>query len=200
VTCWLIVAMVVRLLIPPLRSGVVTWLGNTRHWVLIYAVSVTTDQTPGTDPPPMVSDAEETQRLAAAAASKAEAALAEAQAAAAAAAAAAKAAKDAADMEAMNKIVQAISEHVPNVEPCPFCGTRSGYTLTDGLVQMRVNDFGSVPVAGAPGRALPLVVMSCKKCGHTLFLNVYQLGLPELTSLNRNTSDITRPDIAQTEP
>jgi hypothetical protein len=100
---------------------------------------------------------------------------------------AAKAAKFATDAQAVAKIKARIAEVVPNVENCSFCGTKSGYTLNIGVVQLKVNDFKNA-AADAPTLSFPNAILVCQNCGNTVLLNLYVLGLPDLTGLTRSTN------------
>lgn len=75
---------------------------------------------------------------------------------------------------------------------CSVCGTKD-WTLANGFVSLPVTLTETVQVIGSltPGDELehivaassgtmPCVALVCNKCGHTLFFNVFFLGLQDL--------------------
>ncbi len=81
--------------------------------------------------------------------------------------------------ETDERILAAIHEKVPELGPCSICRTSSGYVLAEGFVSLVLQSFGATGfVIG--GQALPCIALTCRRCGNTVLLNAYVLGLGEL--------------------
>lgn len=84
-------------------------------------------------------------------------------------------------VEQRERVVAAIQQKAPHLQACPVCGTLSGYQLEDGFVFFTVQDTPTRIQLG--GRGIPCIVLTCKNCGNTVFLNVTVLGLRDLFGL-----------------
>jgi len=60
---------------------------------------------------------------------------------------------------------------------CPICG-ESGWIVNDTIFEMR--EFQGGPLRIGDGTAiLPIIPVTCKKCGHTIIFNALSLKLIE---------------------
>ncbi len=83
------------------------------------------------------------------------------------------------------RIIERLQEVVPDFPACPICRTLSGFELGPGLVYLAVSPFGGplIPPFLGPTSAQACAVLTCKKCGNTVLINLATLGLNELTGL-----------------
>lgn len=92
------------------------------------------------------------------------------------------------------RILDRLSERVPNFRSCPLCGT-ANWTLNQGVSIVHVYDPATVRgrMTASPFNMtwetgfrlnpfFPLVSITCQNCGNTHFLNLITLGLGDLTN------------------
>lgn len=79
--------------------------------------------------------------------------------------------------ENRTRILAAIQEKAPTQGNCTVCGSPT-FTLADGFLSLTVTDNAVAPI-GSPPR-LPSVALICSKCGNTVILNLFRLGLGDL--------------------
>jgi hypothetical protein len=93
----------------------------------------------------------------------------------------------AAELSPAQKVQARMVELGANISRCPVCQTDAGFTISDKVVHLILADFG-VPPSLMPAKGFqPCVSMLCNKCGYTMLVNLFVLGLGELTGLIRET-------------
>ena len=78
--------------------------------------------------------------------------------------------------EVQQRIIKAITDR-GGIRPCSVCGN-PGFSLADGYVTTPLASNPTAIMLG--GSTLPSVALVCNRCGNTLFLNVFTLGLADL--------------------
>ena len=58
---------------------------------------------------------------------------------------------------------------------CPICGA-TVWIINDTIFEMREFQDGNLVIGGGTA-ILPVIPVTCKKCGHTVFFNALSLGL-----------------------
>ena len=81
------------------------------------------------------------------------------------------------------QIINALRVKANRLGPCPLCLKNDGYTVEDQIVHFPMTEVGTLTVFNRPGKYLPCAAATCSNCGYTLFINLFRLGLPDLTGL-----------------
>jgi len=80
--------------------------------------------------------------------------------------------------EQRDQIIDAIETRLDGPPECPLCGGTQWTFVGGGLAFIDLIDDAEQRYMGGP--ALPNVALICTDCGHTLFFNIYFLGLGHL--------------------
>ena len=72
-----------------------------------------------------------------------------------------------------DKAIAWLSKHWQGNKICPICA-QNRWTVSDELVEIRPFKGGSLVLGGA---IMPLMVVTCSNCGHTLLFNAVLAGL-----------------------
>ena len=72
-------------------------------------------------------------------------------------------------------LIQFLNNERNNRLPCPICGNVN-WVISDSLWEVREFNGGNL-VIGGQSAIMPMVAISCSKCGETHFLNAIQLGI-----------------------
>ena len=59
---------------------------------------------------------------------------------------------------------------------CPLCGGKA-WDLTDKAFELREFNDGDIVLGGPNNAIIPLVPVTCQKCGNTVLINAIQAGL-----------------------
>lgn len=59
---------------------------------------------------------------------------------------------------------------------CPLCGN-SGWNITDKCFELREFNDGNLILGGPNSSVLPVIPVTCKNCGNTVFVNALMTGL-----------------------
>jgi hypothetical protein len=83
--------------------------------------------------------------------------------------------------QVMQRIVEAVNRKIVGAR-CPLCGSLQ-FTVAEGFVPIPIqNEFPTI-FASTSGRSLVAVALVCNQCGNTFLLNLNQLGLGDLVSM-----------------
>lgn len=72
-------------------------------------------------------------------------------------------------------ILSKLNEYRDSRKPCAICGNHH-WTVNDCIFELR-EFFGGPVKIGGPTAIMPIITITCNKCGHTLFLNAMRLGI-----------------------
>jgi hypothetical protein len=98
--------------------------------------------------------------------------------------------------EEMARITATVHEHAPNFDKCPLCGT-DNWGVGPGYVTLPIQPqrtSGSLLVVGWP--SFPMLTIICRRCGYTVLMNIYNLGLADmfgLTPVAKPTHEVPPP-------
>lgn len=67
------------------------------------------------------------------------------------------------------------------IGPCSFCHKTGTYSVVPTLMELREYQEGSL-VVGGKASLVPLVVLTCSNCGHTVLINAVLAGLVKQNS------------------
>ncbi len=81
------------------------------------------------------------------------------------------------DESQQRRLVQKLNELFMPPQECCVCKNTS-WSVSDVIWELREFQGGSL-VIGGDTKLLPVVAMSCNKCGYTVFLNAMLLGVIE---------------------
>lgn len=98
--------------------------------------------------------------------------------------------------EDTDRILARIRERAPTVRSCPLCGTMNGYTLVPTLVKLMLSE-PHTPQIVVGNQAMPFAVLICNQCGNTLFVNLFTIGLGDISGL---TQDAPEPPAGTEDP
>ena len=87
---------------------------------------------------------------------------------------------EAEQQEIASRIAARIGEAGTGLRACLVCGVEATPKLVDGIVFFKM--YASSDENSYSGQGIPCVVLGCKTCGHTLFLNMLTLGLGHLVT------------------
>lgn len=59
---------------------------------------------------------------------------------------------------------------------CPLCGN-SGWNITDKYFELREFNDGNLVIGGPNNAIIPVIPVTCKHCGNTVFINALTTGL-----------------------
>lgn len=59
---------------------------------------------------------------------------------------------------------------------CPLCGN-AGWSVMDKCFELREFNDGNIVIGGANNSIIPVIPVTCKKCGNTVFINALVTGL-----------------------
>lgn len=59
---------------------------------------------------------------------------------------------------------------------CPMCGGRE-WNATDKIFELREFNEGNAVIGGAKSAVFPIIPVTCKNCGNTVFINALTTGL-----------------------
>lgn len=91
------------------------------------------------------------------------------------------------------KVVEWLNSHWEGLKLCPICH-HNNWFVNDSLVQL--TEFHRVGlVLGGP--VIPMVVVSCNNCGHTLFFSALKLGV---IAADAPAPKVSAPDAAEPAP
>lgn len=93
------------------------------------------------------------------------------------------------------RIQTALAERAPKFGSCPLCGT-DNWAVAPGLVDLdlRSNLSSGKVIVGGP--SYPNLVFICNRCGNTVLMNVFTLGLHDLFGLTpAEPAEVTPADV-----
>jgi RNase P subunit RPR2 len=70
---------------------------------------------------------------------------------------------------------------------CASCKNNS-FLISDRLFEIREFNAGNL-VIGGDSTLLPLVILTCEKCGHTIMLNAIKLGIVDSEKVFKDGSE-----------
>ena len=73
----------------------------------------------------------------------------------------------------INKVLEARDA---KEQKCPTCQSKDSYVLLERYLLLNVTDSGDPKTAKVAG-SLPLIPLTCSRCGNTQLLNVFVLGV-----------------------
>lgn len=79
--------------------------------------------------------------------------------------------------DSIKKVIDKLNEDSKGGIKCPVCGEHL-WVVNKELMELRSFNNGDI-VLGGGSAVMPVVTLSCAKCGHTLFFNAIQLGVVE---------------------
>ena len=85
--------------------------------------------------------------------------------------------------QALQDVVFSRLQTLAGDTPCAACGGQRGYVIDPGYAQLPLARNGSLALPEGQALVLPLVVLSCGECGHTLLFNAATLGVSHLLGL-----------------
>ncbi|MBU3625706.1 hypothetical protein ICN48_05590 [Polynucleobacter sp. JS-Safj-400b-B2] len=74
------------------------------------------------------------------------------------------------------RINQLLEARDANEQTCPICQSKNSYVVLDRYLLLNVTDSGDPKTAKVAG-SLPLIPLTCNKCGNTQLLNAFVLGV-----------------------
>lgn len=77
--------------------------------------------------------------------------------------------------EQVKKVIQHLSKNAPNGIKCPVCG-ETHWLINDTIFQT-IEYTGSTIKIGGGTALVPLVMIACGTCHHTMLFNAMRLGL-----------------------
>ena len=84
------------------------------------------------------------------------------------------------------KVIQQLNNDRQNRRPCGVCGNNH-WVINDTVWESREFNYGNF-VLGGDTLVMPLIAVSCSKCGNTHFLNAIKIGVID-SQLNVSGSD-----------
>jgi ribosomal protein S27AE len=88
-----------------------------------------------------------------------------------------------------NRIIQQLNDDRDRRLPCGVCGNNN-WIINDTIWEIREFNGGDF-VLGGNTSLMPMISISCSKCGNTHFLNAIKLGVispKQQNNVNENTS------------
>lgn len=73
------------------------------------------------------------------------------------------------------EIIEFIHSHWSN-QICPMCGGRA-WNVSDKIFELREFNDGNFVLGGPNSSIVPLIPVTCNKCGNTIFINALSTGL-----------------------
>lgn len=92
--------------------------------------------------------------------------------------------------EQASKVIQQLNDNRQNRRPCSFCGNNN-WIINDTIWELREFNNGNF-VLGGDSFVMPIIAISCSKCGNTHFLNAIKLGVVESQSNNESSDETTK--------
>lgn len=77
--------------------------------------------------------------------------------------------------EQTSTILSKLNDYRDSRKPCSICGSKH-WTVNDCVFEMR-EFFGGSYKMGTPTAIMPVITLTCDKCGQTIFLNAIRLGV-----------------------
>lgn len=71
---------------------------------------------------------------------------------------------------------------------CPMCGSKQ-WTIEDKIFELREFNQGNLVLGGPNASIVPLIVLTCSKCGNTQFLNAIKYNAIEESSINKSETN-----------
>lgn len=81
------------------------------------------------------------------------------------------------NQEQAGKVIQHLNNNRQNGRPCNFCGNNN-WMINDTIWELREFNDGNL-VVGGDSFIMPIIAISCSKCGNTQFINAIKLGVIE---------------------
>ena len=73
------------------------------------------------------------------------------------------------------EIIEFIHSHWKN-QTCPMCGGRT-WNVSDKVFELREFNDGNFVLGGPNSSIVPLIAVTCDKCGNTVLINALSTGL-----------------------
>jgi hypothetical protein len=78
--------------------------------------------------------------------------------------------------EQKEKLIDKLNSWKGKTQPCPICGGK-GWNVNDAIVEIREFNNGNMVFRGPDSAIMPMITISCLKCGHIRFLSAIKLGI-----------------------
>lgn len=89
--------------------------------------------------------------------------------------------------EQISTVLAKLNEYKDNRRPCSICGNNE-WVLSDILFEIREFNGGNLTIGGE-AVLMPLMTVSCKRCGHTRFINAIKMGVVPPTPDENNKKE-----------
>ncbi len=84
--------------------------------------------------------------------------------------------------EQQQELIEKLNELWKNQKTCSICQSQN-WNVSDTVFEIREFHGGSMVVGGSA--IVPIITLTCMKCGQTIFLNAMSLGIVEPPKQNK---------------
>lgn len=94
------------------------------------------------------------------------------------------------DKEQAAKVIQQLNDNRQNGRPCSFCGNNN-WIINDTIWELREFNNGNF-ILGGDSLVMPIIAISCSKCGNTHYFNAIKLGVVGSQPNNNSSGETTK--------